>query len=84
MAKVAYEFEMLATLQSTFTDHTVITCPTTLITGTRSPEMAQTVAKRLAQHLPNARPQEIKGAGHMSPYTHPEAVKELLDGHLGG
>jgi len=82
MAKVAYELEMLATLQGTFSDHTIITCPTTLITGTRSPEMAQTVVKRLAQYLPNARLQEIKGAGHMSPYTHPQVVKELLEGHL--
>lgn len=84
MAKVAYEFEMLATLQGTFSDHAIITCPTTLICGTRSPKMAQTVVQRLAQHLPNARLQKIKGAGHMSPYTHPQAVKELLDEHMSG
>lgn len=82
MAKVSYEFKMLATLQGTFSDHAVITCPTTLVTGDRSPEMAQTVVKRLAQHLPNARLQEIRGAGHMSPYTHPQVVKGLLERHL--
>ena len=44
--------------------------------------MAQTLVKHLAQHLPNVRQREIKGAGHMSPYTHPEEVKRLLDEHL--
>lgn len=83
MAKVAYEFEILSTLQGSFSDHTTITCPVTLISGTRSPEMAQTVVKRLSEQLPQARHREIKGAGHMSPYTHPQTVKELLDEHMG-
>lgn len=83
MAKVAYELDMLASMQSTFADHAIITCPVTLVSGTRSPEMAQTLVKHLAQHLPNVRQREIKGAGHMSPYTHPDQVKELLEEHLG-
>lgn len=82
MAKVAFDLEVLATLQPTFSDHAVITCPVTLVSGSRSPEMAQTLVKHLAQHLRNVRHREIKGAGHMSPYTHPEAVKRLLDEHL--
>jgi len=82
MAKVAYEFKMLASINHTFSEHTVITCPVTLVSGTRSPEMAQTLVKRLAQHLPNVRQREIISPGHMSPYTHPEKVKRLLDEHL--
>jgi pimeloyl-ACP methyl ester carboxylesterase len=83
MNKVAFDLNVLATQQTTFTDHAIITCPTTLISGTRSPEIAQTLVKRLCKHLPQARHREIKGAGHMSPYTHPQVVKELLDEHMG-
>lgn len=83
MAKVAYEFAMLGTLAHHFTDHAILTCPTTLVSGTRSPELAQTLVNGLVQHLPNVRHREIKGAGHMSPYTHPNEVKRLLDEHLG-
>lgn len=82
MAKVAYEFAMLGTLSHRFDDHAVLTCPVTLISGTRSPELAKTLVKRLIPHLPNVRHREIKGAGHMSPYTHPRDVKRLLDEHL--
>ena len=35
-------------------------------------------ARHVADHVPNARVQEIPGAGHAAPLTHPEALAEAL------
>jgi len=35
-------------------------------------------ARHVADHVPNARVQEIAGAGHAAPLTHPEALAEAL------
>ncbi|MBA3890627.1 MAG: hypothetical protein H0X64_08850 [Gemmatimonadaceae bacterium] len=37
-----------------------------------------TSVRHVADHVPNARMQEIPGAGHAAPLTHPEALAEAL------
>ena len=37
-----------------------------------------TAVRHVADHVPNARIQEIPGAGHAVPLTHPEVVAEAL------
>ena len=36
----------------------------------------------LSAALPNATMTVLKGAGHMSPFTHPSEVNRLIAGHL--
>lgn len=83
MTKIAYELAILDSVSHRFDDHRIVDCPVTLISGSRSPAIVRALNQHLQTHLPNARHFTIKGAGHMSPYTHPQAVKRLLDEHLG-
>jgi pimeloyl-ACP methyl ester carboxylesterase len=83
MGKVAYEFGLLHSNTTAFADYAILTCPITLVSGSRSPRMVATLNEGFLTHLRNARHKLIKGAGHMSPYTHPQEVKELLDRHMG-
>lgn len=48
--------------------------PAVLIEGDGSPAMSAEIAKSLARRLPDASRVVIKGAGHMLPLTHPEAI----------
>jgi pimeloyl-ACP methyl ester carboxylesterase len=40
------------------------------------------VVDMLSKALPNATMTVLKGAGHMSPFTHPSEVNRLIAGHL--
>jgi pimeloyl-ACP methyl ester carboxylesterase len=40
------------------------------------------VVDMLAATLPNATVTVLKGAGHMSPFTHPSELNRLILGHL--
>jgi lipase len=52
--------------------------PVVLIEGDKSPAMSGKVATSLQKRLPNVERVVIKGAGHMLPVTHPDAVVEPL------
>lgn len=82
MHKVAYEFKTLLQLAQETTEHHAISCPLTLVVGTRSPHSMRVVAESLISQIPNGRQEWIRGAGHMSPFTHPERVKERVKAHL--
>jgi len=56
--------------------------PTLLLTGTRSKASALAVARLLAKVLPRARREEIEGAGHMAPVTHPELINPFIERFL--
>jgi pimeloyl-ACP methyl ester carboxylesterase len=56
--------------------------PTLLMTGTASTAAARAVARLVAGVLPNVRVEEIEGAGHMAPVTHPQNVNPLIDRFL--
>lgn len=59
-----------------------ITMPTLLLEGDKSPDMTDAINLSLAKRIPQAKRVVIKGAGHMSPLTHPQevaqAIRELL------
>lgn len=76
--KVALEFSIAIDAQSRLEDYATITAPTLLIAGgaTRAPTRA--VVDLLAAMLPNAKLAILKGAGHMSPFTHPAELNRLI------
>ena len=80
--KVALEFGIAIDAPTTLEDYAEITAPTLLVKGgkTRSPTRA--VVDLLGAALPNASVETLKGAGHMSPFTHPDEINRLILDHL--
>ena len=52
--------------------------PVLLLLGSESMRFFAASARYVADHVPDARIQEIPGAGHAAPLTHPEALAEAL------
>jgi pimeloyl-ACP methyl ester carboxylesterase len=63
-------------------DYTSVTAPTLLIVGGNTRAPARAVVDMLSAALPNTTMTVLKGAGHMSPFTHPSEVNRLIAGHL--
>jgi len=80
--KVALEFAIAIDAPTTLQDYAEIAATTLLIVGgsTRAPTRA--VVDLLAATLPNAKLAILKGAGHMSPFTHPAELNRLILDHL--
>jgi pimeloyl-ACP methyl ester carboxylesterase len=55
-----------------------ISVPVLVLRGSHTKPYAIRSAWHVANHVPNARIQEITGAGHAAPLTHPEALAEAL------
>jgi pimeloyl-ACP methyl ester carboxylesterase len=55
-----------------------ISAPVMVLLGSDTKPFFITSATYVADHVPNARIQEIPGAGHAAPLTHPEALAEAL------
>ncbi|MGH2946554.1 MAG: alpha/beta fold hydrolase [Solirubrobacteraceae bacterium] len=55
-----------------------ISTPVLVLHGSDTKPYATAAARHVADHVPNARIQEIPGAGHAAPLTHPEALAEAL------
>jgi pimeloyl-ACP methyl ester carboxylesterase len=55
-----------------------ISAPVMVLLGSDTKPFFITSAKFVADHVPNARIQEIRGAGHAAPLTHPEALAKAL------
>ncbi len=55
-----------------------ISVPVLVLRGSHTKPYAIRSARHVADHVPNARIQEIPGAGHAAPLTHPEALAEAL------
>jgi pimeloyl-ACP methyl ester carboxylesterase len=55
-----------------------ISAPVIVLLGSDTKPFFISSAKYVADHVPNVRIQEIPGAGHAAPLTHPEALAEAL------
>jgi pimeloyl-ACP methyl ester carboxylesterase len=59
-----------------------VNVPTLLLTGKNSKASALAVARLVTAVLPCVRREELEGAGHMGPVTHPGTVNSLIRGFL--
>ncbi|HEU4729802.1 MAG TPA: alpha/beta hydrolase [Kofleriaceae bacterium] len=59
-----------------------ITAPTLLLGGQLTPMTEQRTLQRLAEALPHARLELLRGMGHMGPITHAEVVNTAIAAHL--
>jgi pimeloyl-ACP methyl ester carboxylesterase len=55
-----------------------ISAPMLVLHGPETKPFFTAAARHVAEHVPRARIQEIPGAGHAAPLTHPEAIAEAL------
>jgi pimeloyl-ACP methyl ester carboxylesterase len=80
--KVALEFMIVIESNARLGDYAVVEAPTLLIAGGKTRAPARAVVDMLGATLPNAEVTVLKGAGHMSPFTHPSELNRLIAGHL--
>ena len=80
--KVALEFSIAIDAQTTLADYAGINAPTLLIVGGKTRAPTRAVVELLAATLPNAKLEILKGAGHMSPFTHPAELNRLILDYL--
>jgi pimeloyl-ACP methyl ester carboxylesterase len=55
-----------------------ISVPVLVLYGSDTKRLFAASARAVTDRVPNARRQEIPGAGHAGPLTHPEAIAEAL------
>ena len=60
-----------------------ISAPVLVLHGSNTKPFLVTSARHVADHVPSARVQEIPGAGHATPLTHPEALAKALAAFFG-
>jgi pimeloyl-ACP methyl ester carboxylesterase len=80
--KVALEFGIIVEATTALKDYASVTAPTLLVKGSKTRAPARAVVDLLGEALPNAKVATLKGAGHMSPFTHPAELNRLILGHL--
>jgi pimeloyl-ACP methyl ester carboxylesterase len=80
--KVALELGIIANAPTTLADYAKVTVPTLLIKGSKTRAPTRAVVDILGKTLPNAKVETLKGAGHMSPFTHPAELNRLILDHL--
>ena len=80
--KVALEFDFAVDAPTTLQDYAAITAPTLLIVGGSTGAPNRAIVDLLATTLPNAKVEILRGAGHMSPFTHPAELNRLILDYL--
>lgn len=80
--KVALEFMIAIDAQTRLSDYREVAAPTLLIVGSKTRPPARAVVDMLSTTLPNATVEVLKGAGHMSPFTHPSELNRLILDYL--
>jgi len=80
--KVALEFTIAVDAPASLQNYAEIAAPTLFIVGGKTRASTRAVANLLATALPNATVTILKGAGHMSPFTHPAEINQLILDHL--
>lgn len=82
LGKVALDFRALFEEPASLDDYAALSFPTLIVCGERSPAPSRRIVGMLKDAMPDVRVEQIKGAGHMSPLTHPDAVNQAIARHL--
>lgn len=82
LGKVILDFGALLNEPASLEDYATIACPTLILCGERARRPSRRIVQMLAGAMPEAYVQEVAGAGHMSPLTHPDVVNNLIREHL--
>ena len=80
--KVAQEFAGVDAMSRRAADYGAIRAPVLLFVGQRTTRPARAVVEILANALPDVHVREIPKAGHMSPFTHRDALFAAIEAHV--
>ena len=80
--KVALEFNFVTDAPTTLQDYATVSAPTLLIVGGSTGAPNRAIVDLLATTLPDVQVTTLKGARHMSPFTHPAEINRLIVDHL--
>ncbi|MTV38069.1 alpha/beta fold hydrolase [Duganella radicis] len=83
IAKVLLDFEALLGEAATLSDLSMLTMPSLVMSGERSPASTRLLAEQLGAALPNASTVQTRG-GHMGPITHGDAVNPVIVNFVSG
>lgn len=56
--------------------------PVSVASGSETNETYGKICRILGRSLPNCAAEEVAGAGHMSPLTHPQALADVIEDHI--
>jgi pimeloyl-ACP methyl ester carboxylesterase len=82
MPKIAFEWRWITLVEDALARYARIDAPTLLLRGSQTRVPPRRVIDLLRNTLPNCRFEEIQGAGHMAPVSHPELVNAIIEAHL--
>ena len=82
MRAVKEEWHALFSEPTPLAAYAAVDVPTLLLTGAKSTEPARAIVRLLSRVLPRVRIEEVEGAGHLAPVTHPEPVNRLIERFL--
>lgn len=83
IAKVRLDFEALLCEQATLADLSMLTMPSLVMSGERSPASTRLLVEQLGAALPNATAMQTRG-GHMGPVTHGDMVNPAIVNFVNG
>ncbi|WP_343732206.1 alpha/beta fold hydrolase [Duganella sp.] len=83
IAKVRLDFEALLGEPATLADLSMLTMPSLLMSGERSPASTRLLVEQLGAALPNATAMQTRG-GHMGPVTHGDVVNPVIVNFVNG
>lgn len=78
MTKVTAEFEGMRRIQIPLDEYRRVKIPTLLIVGGRTRRPTRAVVDILGNLLPSVRQHVLPTAGHMSPFTHRDEIRQLI------
>ncbi len=82
LGKVVLDFRALFEEPVELDDYASLGQPTLLVCGERSPGPSRRIVDMLASVLPDTTVARIPNAGHMSPFTHADAVNTAIKAHV--
>lgn len=80
--KVAAEFSGIHNDYTSLSDYRSVTAPVRLIMGSKTTRPAKAIIDILSKTLPDIEVTTLKGAGHMSPFTHKSEINALAKQHI--
>jgi pimeloyl-ACP methyl ester carboxylesterase len=83
IAKVKLDFQALLGESATLNELSMLTMPSLVMAGERSPASTRLLVEQLALSLPNATALQTRG-GHMGPITHGDVVNPVIVNFLSG
>jgi pimeloyl-ACP methyl ester carboxylesterase len=82
MTKVTAEFEGIERIRTQLDDYASVRAPTLLVAGGRTRRPTRAIVDILSESLPSSLLRVLPGAGHMSPFTHRDEIRDLIVEHV--